>query len=43
MLSRRTFLTDEAASFGSCIAFVPDGQALTATPEYGADLSYRLT
>jgi len=38
-LSGRTFLTDEAASFGLIHRIVPDGQALPAALEYAADLA----
>jgi len=39
LLSGRTFLTDEAASFGLIHRIVPDGQALPAALEYAADLA----
>jgi enoyl-CoA hydratase/carnithine racemase len=39
LLSGRTFLTDEAASFGLIHRIVPAGQALASALEYAADLA----
>jgi len=39
LLSGRTFTTDEASSFGLIHRIVPEGEALPAALEYGADLA----